>query len=163
MVGRVALTLPGHDGLQGVRWPVSRVLSPQVSLRWMAIPLGCVSPHTSRDLPGRLSGNGLRAAPIWSCSRWGLPSRSCCQERGALLPHHFNLAVLLRTRLRRIWRCHFCGAIPGVAPAGRYPAPCLRGARTFLPATNLTRILRNLCTARFRIVAGQPSSHLTHA
>src|SRR5437763_2392280 len=27
----------------------------------------------------------------------------------------------------------FCGTFPGVAPARRYPAPCLRGARTFLP------------------------------
>jgi hypothetical protein len=25
-----------------------------------------------------------------------------------------------------------CGTFPGVAPAGRYPAPCFRGARTFL-------------------------------
>src|ERR1700731_4798427 len=31
------------------------------------------------------------------------------------------------------WRCTFCGTFPGVAPAGRYPAPRLRGARTFLP------------------------------
>ena len=30
-------------------------------------------------------------------------------------------------------RFAFCGTIPGVAPAGRYPAPCFRGARTFLP------------------------------
>ncbi len=30
-------------------------------------------------------------------------------------------------------RFAFCGAFPGVAPAGRYPAPCFRGARTFLP------------------------------
>ena len=29
-------------------------------------------------------------------------------------------------------RSVLCGAIPGVAPAGRYPAPILRGARTFL-------------------------------
>jgi len=29
-------------------------------------------------------------------------------------------------------RFAFCGAVPGVAPAGRYPAPCPRGARTFL-------------------------------
>jgi len=34
------------------------------------------------------------------------------------------------------WRCTFCGTFPGVAPAGRYPAPCLRGARTFLPSQN---------------------------
>jgi hypothetical protein len=32
------------------------------------------------------------AAPIRSCSRWGLPCRPCCQERGALLPHRFTLA-----------------------------------------------------------------------
>ncbi len=34
------------------------------------------------------------------------------------------------------WRCTFCGTFPGVAPAGRYPAPCLRGARTFLSPRN---------------------------
>ena len=32
------------------------------------------------------------AAPIRSCSRWGLPCRPCCQGRGALLPHRFALA-----------------------------------------------------------------------
>src|SRR4029078_3361861 len=31
-------------------------------------------------------------------------------------------------------RSDLCGAFPGVAPAGRYPAPCFRGARTFLDA-----------------------------
>jgi len=29
-------------------------------------------------------------------------------------------------------RFAFCGAIPRVAPGGRYPPPCRRGARTFL-------------------------------
>ena len=29
-------------------------------------------------------------------------------------------------------RFAFCGAIPGLAPGGRYPPPCRRGARTFL-------------------------------
>jgi hypothetical protein len=29
-------------------------------------------------------------------------------------------------------RFAFCGAFPGVTPAGHYPAPYLRGARTFL-------------------------------
>ncbi len=59
------------------------------------------------------------AVPIWSCSRWGLPCRSRCRARGALLPHHFNLAGPLGLR-----RCHFCGAVPGVAPGGCYPSPC---------------------------------------
>ena len=67
-----------------------------------------------------------RAVPIRSCSRWGLPCRSRYRARGGLLPHPFTLAA--RTR-----RFAFCGTFPGVAPAGRYPAPCFHGARTFLP------------------------------
>ena len=31
--------------------------------------------------------------PIWSCSGWGLPCHTCCQMRGALLPHHFTLTI----------------------------------------------------------------------
>jgi hypothetical protein len=33
----------------------------------------------------------LRAAPIRSCSRWGLPCRLRHRRRGALLPHRFTL------------------------------------------------------------------------
>ncbi len=33
----------------------------------------------------------------------------------------------------------FCGTFPGVAPAGRYPAPFLRGARTFLTGRETRR------------------------
>ena len=33
----------------------------------------------------------LRAIPIRSCSRWGLPCRPCYQARGGLLPHPFTL------------------------------------------------------------------------
>ena len=45
----------------------------------------CVTdPGLSRDRPP--------AAPIRSCSRWGLPCRRCHQKRGALLPHRFTLA-----------------------------------------------------------------------
>ena len=76
-----------------------------------------------RQIQGFLNRETPCVAPIRFCSRWGLPCRSCCHARGALLPHRFTLA------LRRFV---FCGAFPGVAPAGSYPAPCLRGARTFL-------------------------------
>jgi len=57
--------------------------------------------------------------PIWSCSRWGLPCHSCCQLRGALLPHHFTL-----TAGRNRWRYIFCGTFRGLAPPRRYLAPC---------------------------------------
>ncbi len=63
-----------------------------------AIPLRRASRRASRDQPGRRGGNPLTvacappAAPIRSCSRWGLPCRPRCRGRGALLPHRFTLA-----------------------------------------------------------------------
>jgi len=100
----------------------------------MTIHLGCALPCAPRcDQPGRRSGKAIPspcgpcAAPIRSCSRWGLPCRPCRQVRGALLPHPFTLARGLAPE-----RFAFCGTFPGVAPAGHYPAPYFRGARTFL-------------------------------
>ena len=101
----------------------------------MAIHLGRVLRRASRDLPGRRSGN----APA--------PSGRC-RPYSVLLPVGFALPPLLpgarcalaapfrpcpRAALRRLrGRFVFCGTFPGVAPAGRYPAPYSRGARTFL-------------------------------
>ena len=48
-----------------------------------------------RECPRNYHGilhRDITAAPIRSCSRWGLPCRPCCQGRGALLPHRFALA-----------------------------------------------------------------------
>jgi len=104
----------------------------------MAIHLGRLLPGASCDQPGRLAWKrdwrfwGRRAAPIRSCSRWGLPCRPCYQERGALLPHPFTLTSAAVSGGER--RFAFCCTFPGVAPAGCYPAPYLHGARTFLPA-----------------------------
>src|ERR1700749_4212334 len=78
----------------------------------------------------RLRRTARVAVPIRSCSRWGLPCRFRCRSRGALLPHLFTLTFLpFRARERFV----LCGISPGVAPAGRYPAPHVDGARTFLP------------------------------
>ena len=122
------------------RRPVSRVLCrpPERARRsflwtahcWTVLatypdPWACDSP----------AGSLRREVPIRSCSWRGLPCRPCCQGRGALLPHRFTLAVHAR-------RFDFCGAIPGVAPAGRYPAPCFRGARTFLQCVSAPAIIQ---------------------
>jgi len=40
------------------------------------------------------------SVPIWSCSRWGLPCRPCCQARGALLPHPFTLTPRRQKAMR---------------------------------------------------------------
>ena len=52
--------------------------------------------------------------------------------RWALTPPFHPYLSDLRSKCER--RFAFCGTVPGVAPAGRYPAPLLRGARTFLDA-----------------------------
>ena len=64
--------------------------------------------------------------PIWSCSGWGLPWP-------ALLPSpRCALTAPFHPYLHHGRRFVFCGTIPRVAPAGRYPASSSCGARTFL-------------------------------
>ena len=124
--GRAVAELRRHRGNRAgkiARRPVSRVLSGLAA--GTAIPLGRALRRASRDQPGRRDGNvpaapafaGPPAAPIRSCSRWGLPCRRRCRRRGALLPPRFTLARggVASGRGRFV----FCGTFPGVAPAGR--------------------------------------------
>ena len=73
-----------------------------------------------------------RKAPIWHCSGWGLPSQSCCQACGGLLPHLFTIAADPQGKCPSQRQTFLCGAFPKVSLAGRYPAPFLHGVRTFL-------------------------------
>ncbi len=123
----------------GVRRSVSRVLYRRPELgrlrrrRWPFIWGGRYRPPLATD-PGGKAGKQTIATSTWSCSRWGLPCRRRCRRRGALLPHPFTLAVIIPAA-RAAWtvrRFAFCGTFPEVTPAGRYPASCFRGARTFL-------------------------------
>jgi len=65
-----------------------------------------------------------------------------------LLPTRCALTAPFHPYLIKTKRFTFCGTFPEVTLAGRYPAPCLRGARTFLPS-------------KIEILKRQPSSHLT--
>jgi hypothetical protein len=147
----------------GARRPVSRVLSASVldtgrPFLWDA-PHG--APHATNPDGEAGMPPGLRralagaAVPIRSCSRWGLPCRPCCQGRGALLPHRFALARGVphrdapRGAMRSLrGRFVFCGTVPGVAPAGGWPAPHSRGARTFLCRLAATAAVRPSGTER---------------
>ena len=101
----------------------------------MTIPLECPSPGTSRDRPGRRRGNApagcpachpyLVLLPVGFAVPGPLPAPRCALAA----PFHPCPASCGCSRGRR---SVFCGTFPGVAPAGRYPAPCFRGARTFL-------------------------------
>jgi hypothetical protein len=111
--------------------PVSRVLSTWLSPCCVTIHLERLSPNASRNQPGQ------RVGKPWS------REKPCCPY-SVLLLVGFALPPLLpaarcaltapfrpcRTEIRRFV---FCGTIPEVSPAGRYPAPFFRGARTFLP------------------------------
>ena len=113
-------------------WPVSRILFPlrgDDHSSGPAVTGGIKLPtrasgmkHPCGDIPFGISP---REAPIRHCFRWGLPCRSCCQDRGGLLPHRFTLTLHAGPTV-------LCGAFPRVAPAGRYPAPLLHEVRTFL-------------------------------
>lgn len=124
-------------------WPVSRILSGVAP--WMTIPLGLRSRAASSRQPGPLGAKLPCRAP--------LPGRTARDPYSALLPVGLAMPVLLpvprwaltppfhpcRSGLRRSL---LCGAFPGVAPAGRYPAPLLHGVRTFLgpPAVRETEL-----------------------
>jgi len=114
-----------------------------------AIHLGRPLPDASRDRPGRLResafGSGQKAEncrpylvllPVGFAVPFPLPGPRCALTA----PFH-----PYRCGQRRF---AFCGTFPRVTPAGRYPAPCFRGARTFLPT---------------RCRAGRPSSRLARA
>ncbi|CAA0083201.1 Uncharacterised protein [Zhongshania aliphaticivorans] len=69
--------------------PISRVLS------WTTIHLGPASPQASSSLPESTVGHS--AGFLFGLAPGGVyHATSCCQSRGALLPHHFNLTGNLR-------------------------------------------------------------------
>src|SRR5262245_17578953 len=144
-----------QGGKKGGSRPISRVLS------GATIPLGCASPRTSSGLPG--SARGPRAAacaacfPIWPCSRRGLPCRRRCRRRGALLPHHFTLAVALA----RAWAVYFLLHFPWAHAPQALPGAVPCGARTFLHALAGAAIAwptpaATLVVAEPRLKSGRP-------
>src|SRR5881394_872675 len=106
----------------------------------MTIHLGRPLPDASRDRPERRCGRPTRHLPA---------NRRCLPLLLGLAPGGVFPAAAVTGGAVRSYRtvsplpparssgtdrrCTFCGTFPGVAPAGRYPAPYLRGARTFLP------------------------------
>ncbi len=122
--------------------PVSRVLSRMRPLYRCGGSAPCTSDgHSSRSAvtralkqptrgfdtsPGaeRLVGEVCHLSPpIWPCSDRGLPSHTCCQVCGGLLPHLFTLTCGLRRR-----RSVFCGTVrrddPKNTAPRRYLAVC---------------------------------------
>lgn len=121
-------------GNENVRWPVSRVLYPALP-RAMTIHLGRPLPDASCSQPGRRPGNRSVWREPAMPPLFGLAPGGVCRAApvtGRAVRSYRTLSPLPAGPKARNRRFAFCGTFPGVAPAGRYPAPCFRGARTFL-------------------------------
>ena len=126
---------PGDDGMRGMRTrrPVSRVLCRPTPKRRTRRPF--LWTGRCRPVLATYPGSSGRRQPcstdrarnpysVLLLAGLAMPSLSPGTRCALTAPSH-----PCRRRRRRF---AFCGAIPGVAPGGRYPPPCRRGARTFL-------------------------------
>ena len=123
---------PRKGNVGGARRPVSRVLSASCdagrSFLWdthRCVPRA-TNPGGEARGPWRASSAMRAAAPIRSCSRWGLPCRRRCRKRGALLPHRFTLAC------RRVRLPGRAGGLFSVALSLGSPPPAVSRHRSFV-------------------------------
>ncbi len=99
----------------------------------MTIHLGRPLLDASSNQPGQRRGNAPAARlpanglpPLFGLAPGGVCRAAPVASRA--VRSYRTLSPLPRNA----GRFAFCGTFPGVAPAGRYPAPCFHGARTFL-------------------------------
>ena len=143
---------PGGGGTYQSACKPGSVGAVRCAPRGTAIPLGRRLPGASSNLPGRRSGHRSedlrsRAAPIRSCSRWGLPCRFRCRNRGALLPHRFTLTAANTQRAAAVcFLWHF--------PWGLPPPDVIRHRMSMEPG------LSSLATFRAAGAAVQPTDRL---
>ncbi len=107
-------------------WPVSRVLYPAPKIREaMTIHLGRLLPDASSNQPGQRSGKDPgrlsppHAAPIRSCSRWGLPCRARCRCARCALTAPFHPYLPAKFACGEGRRFAFCGTFPEASPRRR--------------------------------------------
>ena len=77
----------------------------------------CVATHLKQ--PTRTQRGPRHTGSYLVLLRVGFAVPACCQARGALLPHHFTLACVLRPSA-----VSFCCTVRRLAPPRCYLAPC---------------------------------------
>ena len=107
-----------------------------------AIPLGRRLPGASSNLPERpdldtIPKRFVLARKAFAPFLFGLAPGGVCRAAGvtAGAVRSYRTVSPLPSLPVAGWirRSVLCGTFPGLAPAGRYPAPFVHGARTFLP------------------------------
>ena len=123
---------------ESASWPVSRVLygrrlPPRDGHSSGTSVAGRLTQPTRAAGAGNSAGAFRSAPPLFGLAPGGVyHAGPVAGPRWALTPPFHPCRAGAERRGRRF---AFCGTFPGVAPAGRYPAPCLHGARTFLPGS----------------------------
>ena len=125
---------------KNARRPVSRVLSRPLRARddhssGTSVAGRLARPTRAAAAETRLAGAGPEG-PVGRPPLCGLAPGGVCHAAavaGGAVRSYRTLSPLPAASEDGRRRSALCGTFPGVAPAGRYPAPCFRGARTFLP------------------------------
>src|SRR5215467_10073342 len=123
-------------------------MAPGRARRVTAIPLERRLPGASSNLPGRPDldidpgtppplARRLSSTPSLFGFAPGGVCRAARVTASAVRSYRTVSPLPYPSRREGSRRFVFCGTVPGVAPAGRYPAPYVRGARTFLPGPSL--------------------------
>jgi hypothetical protein len=102
------------------------------------------------------TGRGGPLLPIWPCSRWGLPCRTCHQIRGELLPRHFTLTAAEAEAVYFLWHFPY--------PCGRWPLAITvpHGVRTFLPDPERSKRLPGPPVANYSLVTCSSALRQSH-
>src|SRR5580704_7093177 len=130
--------------LSHVSRPVSRVLDgTRAGPAYVtAIPLGRRLPGASSNLPERpdldtIPKRFVLARKAFAPFLFGLAPGGVCRAAGvtagAVRSYRTVSPLPAPPVAGRSRRSVLCGTFPGLAPAGRYPAPFVHGARTFPP------------------------------
>ena len=97
----------------------------------MIIHLGCLLPDTSVQ-PTRTVARKPACRSNLPLSLFGFAPGGVYHARSVTRPAVRSYRTLSPLPVEAFRRFAFCGTFPKVTLAGRYPAPCFRGARTFL-------------------------------
>lgn len=99
--------------------------------RVATIHLGRPLPDASRNQPGRLARKAAGISP--ASSLFGFAPGGVYHAGPVAGPAVGSYPTFSPLPMAHHRRFDLCGTFPEVALAGRYPAPSLHGARTFLP------------------------------
>ena len=100
---------------------------------WARLAAGLMQPTRAADPEADWKRSPAPAPPLFGLAPGGV-CRAVLVAKNAVRSYRTLSPLPSQSISGSARRFAFCGTLPGVTPAGGYPAPCFHGARTFLPA-----------------------------